>query len=203
MNRALLSHLARAGLLSVLVWSAVAAASDMRLAPCIQCHGANGASQGPEIPSLGGQPAFFALTQLFLFREGRRNSAPMNQAVKGISDDDMRAFADLIAKLPPPTAPTQTADAARFRHGEAIVRAQRCAACHGSDFTGSEQVPRLANQREDYLVKALREFKNGSRLGYGGAMAEVLSGVEAADLPDVAHYLAYLPAPAKRGAAAR
>lgn len=203
MIRMLGSYIARAALLVAVTSGVATAATDSRLSPCFQCHGPNGQSQSAEIPSLGGQPAFYVLTQLFLFREGRRSGAPMIQAVKGISDDDMRSYADLIAKLPAPKPPAQAADAARFKRGEALVRGQRCASCHGADFAGAEQVPRLANQREDYLLKALREFKSGARLGYGGAMAEVLAGVDAADLPDLAHYLAYLPPPAKRGASNR
>ena len=182
-----------AGLSLAISASAGGASPGPTLTACFGCHGPNGQSQTAEIPSLGGQPAFFGLTQLFLFREGRRNSAPMIQAAKGLSDDDMRAYADLIAKLPPPAPPAQPPDAKRFGHGEAVVRAQRCGACHGAVFAGGEQVPRLANQREDYLVKALREFKSGARLGYVGAMAEVLAVVAMDDLPDVAHYFAYFP----------
>ena len=63
---------------------------------------------------------------------------------------------------------------------------------HNPDFSGKDQVPRLANQREEYLLKALREFRSGKRLGYGGAMADVLAGLKDADLIDVAHYLSHL-----------
>lgn len=195
MTRTLGRYIGGAGLLCALLSGVATGATDSRLSSCFQCHGPNGQSQSAEIPSLGGQPAFFVLTQLFLFREGRRNSPPMIQAAKGMSDDDMRAYADLVAKLPAPKPAADAADAARFKRGEALVRAQRCGVCHGVDFAGAEQVPRLANQREDYLVKALREFKSGARIGYGGAMAEVLAGVDAAALPDLAHYLAHIRSP--------
>jgi cytochrome c553 len=57
-------------------------------------------------------------------------------------------------------------------------------------------MPRLANQREDYLLKALRDYKSGARVGYGNAvMPETVSGLSDADLADVAHFLAHVRVP--------
>jgi len=161
---------------------------------CFTCHGKEGRSQLPLTPSLGGQPSFFVVAQLFLYRDGRRDNAAMTEAAKNLSNEDLRAFADLISKLPPPAPPPQAPDAKRFERGVAIVQQQHCMTCHNPDFSGREQMPRLANQREDYLLKALREYKSGKRLGYGGAMASELSELKDADLVDLAYFLAYLPA---------
>jgi cytochrome c553 len=73
-----------------------------RLSTCLGCHGENGQSQNPDIPSLGAQQAFYVTEQLVMFRAGLRTYAPMNDATKGLSDDDVRSIADLIAKLPAP-----------------------------------------------------------------------------------------------------
>jgi cytochrome c553 len=167
-----------------------------RAAVCFACHGAKGQSQLPLTPSLGAQPSFFVVAQLFLFRDGRRGNAPaaMTDAAKTLTDDDLRAFGELIAKLPPPAPPGKSTDAQKFARGRALVVNQKCTTCHNPDLSGREQMPRLANQREDYLLKALRDYKSGARLGYGGAMAEELSGLKDADLVDIAQFLAYLPA---------
>jgi cytochrome c553 len=164
-----------------------------RVAVCLKCHGASGQSQEPLTPSLGGQPAFFLLTQLFLFREGRRESALMIENAKGFTDDDLRAFSAELAKLPPPAPPRDAPDAARFARGQALAEKWHCTVCHNPDLSGRDQMPRLANQREDYLVKALREFKRGARIGYGGAMTSELTGLTDADLVDLAHFLAHRP----------
>ena len=164
---------------------------------CFACHGRDGQSQLPLTPSLGGQPSFFVVAQLFLYRDGRRDNAGMIEAAKTLTNDDLRAFGDLISKLPPPAAPAQAPDAKRFARGVAIVQQQQCMTCHNPDFSGREQMPRLANQREDYLLKALRDYKSGKRLGYGGAMASELAELKDPDLVDLAHFLAYLPAPRK------
>jgi len=163
-----------------------------RFAACLACHGPGGVSQLALTPSLAGQPSFYAVTQLFLFREGRRHSEAMTAVAKGMSDADLRAFSDLIGKLPaPPAAAASGGDAARDAKGAALVERLRCASCHGSDFAGGQQVPRLAGQREDYLAKALTEFRAGTRVGYTSAMSEALAGTTPDELAVLAGYLAH------------
>ena len=168
--------------------SATVPASE-RFAACLACHGEGGVSRLPLTPSLAGQPSFYAITQLFLFREGRRQNEAMTAVAKGMSDADLRAFSELIAKLPPPPA-APASDAARSARGAAIAQRFRCASCHGADYAGGQQVARLAGQREDYLNKALAEFRAGTRVGYTSAMSEALAGIEPGELGDLAHYLA-------------
>jgi cytochrome c553 len=52
-------------------------------------------------------------------------------------------------------------------------------------------MPRLAGQREDYLIKALRDYKNGARSGDGAQMAEVVYALSDDDLKAVAHHIAH------------
>lgn len=164
---------------------------EARIAACLECHGASGRSQTPLTPSLGGQPEFFLLTQLFLFREGRREDAQMIERTKGFTDEDLRRFSKRLAGLAPPAPPADAPDPARFARGRALAARWHCTVCHNPDLSGRDQMPRLANQREDYLVKALREFKRGTRIGYGGAMVSELVALSDADLLDLAHYLAH------------
>ena len=164
---------------------------DERFVVCLACHGADGRSLIPGTPSLGGQPSFFVVAQLFLFREGRRDNAPMTAAAKGLTNADLLAFAERIKNLPPPPPPEQAPDRERFARGHALTRRHPCGVCHNPDFSGREQMPRLANQREDYLLKSMREYKSGARLGYGGAMAQELAGLTDQDLSDLAHFLAH------------
>lgn len=171
--------------------SVPAGSADDRFVVCLACHGADGQSRIPETPSLGGQPSFFSVAQLFLFREGRRDNAAMVAAAKGLTNDDLLAFAERITRLPPPPPPEEAPDATRFARGRTLTLRHPCGVCHNPDFSGREQMPRLANQREDYLLKAMREYKSGARLGYGGAMAQELAGLTDQDLIDLAHFLAH------------
>jgi cytochrome c553 len=160
------------------------------LSACGACHGEHGQSLTPEIPSLGGQPAPYLLIQLYLFREKQRTVEVMNQATEKFSDDDLRSVSDSLAKLPPPAAVTEPIDRTRIAHGNALISQHRCNSCHGLDLAGRDNVARLARQREDYLAKALREFKNNTRHGYDGAMADVMAQVRAEDIDDLAYTIA-------------
>jgi cytochrome c553 len=67
---------------------------------CAACHGPQGRSVMALTPSLAGQPSFYAITQLFLFRQGRRDNAAMAAIAKDMSDADLRGYSDVIGKLP-------------------------------------------------------------------------------------------------------
>ena len=190
---------ARTFFLAVLVFvsflptaDATAQSVDERFTVCLVCHGADGQSRIPETPSLGGQPSFFVVAQLFLFREGRRDNPAMIAAAKGLTNSDLTAFAERVTKLPPPPPPEDPPDSARFARGRTLTLRNPCGVCHNPDFSGREQMPRLTNQREDYLLKSMREYKSGARLGYGGAMAQELAGLTDQDLIDLAHFLSHL-----------
>jgi cytochrome c553 len=185
--------LATAGTATAQVAASSPAGSDRFATICAPCHGAGGVSTTAETPSLAGQHAFYAITQLFLFRAGRRANPVMTAIAREMTDADLRAYSETIAKLPPaPPAAPAPADPARMARGAALAQRDRCASCHGDDYAGDKQVPRVGGQREDYLAKTLAEFKAGARIGYTPAMNETLAGVDAQELPDLAYYLANL-----------
>jgi cytochrome c553 len=159
---------------------------------CAACHGANGRSDMPGVPVLAGQPSLYTITQLFLFREGRRNNDAMIALAKPMKDADLRGFSDFIGTLPPVPAPAPTAppDAARMSKGQALAQQHKCVFCHGADLSGGQQVPLIGGQKEDYVRVALQGFKSGDRPGYTRAMTEALSQVPVQDLDLLAYYLA-------------
>jgi len=176
-------------------WAPLAGAQSIteRLAPCYACHGDQGQSFNPDTPSLGAQPSPYLLIQLYLFREKMRNVELMNAAMKGFTDDDLRSFADTLAKLPPPPATAGPTDAARLDRGKALVHQHRCNICHLPDLAGRDNVPRIAGQREDFLVKTLREYKNNTRPGYDASMGDVMQPISDADILDLAYFTARQP----------
>jgi len=163
---------------------------EQRIAPCLACHGENGQSQTENTPSLGGQQAPYALIQIFMFREKLRVFEPMNEMAKPLTDDDLRLFSDFIAKMPKPAPPAEAGDPARMQLGRALVQQHRCDTCHNPDLSGKENVPRIANQREDYLAKTLAEYKNNSRHGYDASMADVMAPVTPEQITDLAYFIA-------------
>ena len=177
-------------LAGVLAAGARAATYDEKLATCLACHGEKGISETSEVPSLAGMPANFTLIQLFLFRQGTRKVEIMNDIAKDLTDDDLRKFGDYFSKLPPPAG--DAPDPAIAERAKAAVAKHRCASCHNPDFSGRDQMPRLAAQREDYLLKSLRDYKAGQRPGYEPTMDEVMRPISDSEIVDMSHYLARL-----------
>jgi cytochrome c553 len=162
---------------------------------CAACHGANGRSDMPGTPALAGQHSFYAITQLFLFRERRRSNEAMTAVARPMSDADLQGFANFIGALPPVLAPPPATppDAARMKKGAELAQQHKCLVCHGADFAGGQQVPRIAGQREDYLQMTLRGFKSGERPGYTMAMGEAVNRVTPDELDTLAYYAARFP----------
>ncbi len=180
-----------AALASVLVVASVRAETIAeRAAPCLACHGEKGQSETENTPSLGGQRAPYALIQLFMFREKLRVFEPMNEMAKALSDDDLRLFSDFIATLPKPVPPADAGDPARLQRAQVLARQYHCNSCHGPDFSGGDNVPRIANQREDYLARTMREYRDNSRHGYDATMAEALQPVTPEQIADLAYFIA-------------
>ncbi|GJD37316.1 c-type cytochrome [Methylobacterium aerolatum] len=162
-----------------------------RLAACVGCHGA-GTSTTEGVPSLGAQPADYVVTQLFQFREKQREAAPMNDIAAGFSDDDLRAYADAIATLPPPARSGAAPDDALKDRAQAIIGKHQCTSCHGADLAGHDAIPRIRAQREEYLAKALTAYRSNARPGYDPAMNEVAQDLKDDEIRDLAAYIARL-----------
>jgi cytochrome c553 len=160
-----------------------------RIGQCNACHGEDGNSLTPNIPSIAGQPAFFLLNQLFLMREGVRKVESMVPFVKDLKDSDIEALAKHFADLPAKPS-NEPIDQELVRRGAALAEARRCGSCHLPDLTGQIQMPRLAKQRIDYLLQSLREYRNGRRPGADTAMSAIIAGLSDDDLAALAHYSA-------------
>jgi cytochrome c553 len=81
------------------------------------------------------------------------------------------------------------ANAADVAAGRA--KAVQCQACHGMDGVAKiPEAPNLAGQNEDYLVKALNDFKSGARKNEMMSMvAKPLSDADIANLAAFYHSL--------------
>ena len=160
---------------------------------CVECHGEAGISQTENTPSLAGQPDQFIQWQLVFFRGGARKNEQMQAIAEQVSNEDVRSLGAYYASLTPPkdSKPDDNSDLSR-KGAEAAV-GRRCASCHGDAFAGTKAVARLAGQREEYLVKALHDYKSGVRSGgAGAAMTDVAYPLSDEEITALAHYLAHL-----------
>ena len=161
-----------------------------RAAQCAACHGAQGNSREPLIPSLAGQPRQFIENQLVLIREGLRDIPQMKGVLQDVKDEEIAALAGYFSAQVPAgvTAQPQTGP---YQRGLELSRKMHCASCHLPDFSGRQQIPRLAGQHEPYLLQAMQQFRDHSGLGRDTIMAASLYGLKDAELADLAHYLTH------------
>ena len=171
--------------------------SQEKVQLCAACHGDDGNSTNPQIPSIAGQPKLFIETQLVLFREELRKSEQMLPVVKGMKDAEIVKLAEHFSQLPAKGMESGPADKALTQRGSQKAKELRCGICHLSDFRGQNQVPRLAGQRETYLAGEMRAYRDGKRSGGDTIMAATLYGVSDADIKALAHFLSRSSAPAR------
>jgi cytochrome c553 len=158
---------------------------------CIGCHGPNGNSTMPGIPSLAAQNARYIYLQLRDFQEGRRSNDMMTPMTAGLSKDDMREIADYYSKQKLSSKGFK-ADAEKAKLGKAKADETLCAMCHLGEFVGQNEIPKVAGQNYDYVVKSLTDFKAKTRTNDAGNMTSVASTLSAADIENLAHYIAGL-----------
>ncbi len=160
---------------------------------CTGCHGEGGISQTENIPSLAAQPDQFIQWQLVFFRSGSRKNEQMQPIVEQINNDDIRNLGAYFASLTPPKASTPDDNPDLSRKGAEAAAGRRCASCHTDTFAGTKAVARIAGQREEYLLKALHDYKSGVRAGGSmAAMADVAYPLSEEEITALAHYLAHL-----------
>ena len=171
----------------------VAAGKAKAAEVCGACHGENGISQTENIPSLGGQLDQYIQWQLVYFRAGSRKNEQMQPVVEQLNNEDIRNLGAYFASLEPPKASQGDDDPDLSKKGAQAAAGRRCASCHTDNFAGTKAVARVAGQREEYLNKALHDYKSGVRSGGGqAAMAEVAYPLSEEEITALAHYLAHL-----------
>jgi cytochrome c553 len=169
-------------------------------AGCFACHGVDGAATenglaaDKNVPNLAAQPDLYLQFQLVFFRKGVRKNDVMNAMAEQLSDDDLRNVSAYFASLPAPNLPPPPDTVPQDTElGGKIAQAIHCTNCHGDHFEGVDNIARLAGQREDYVYKALRDFKSGARTSTGAAgMAEVVYPLGDTEMKALAHYVSRL-----------
>ena len=161
---------------------------------CAACHGLDGNSAIPTIPSLAGQPRQFITQALFMFREGQRKNEQMTPFAAKLSNADLNDLAQYYAaqKMTPPTRQPNADIVARAR---AVTEKNNCVACHTATLVGQQHIPRLAGQHKPYLLEQLKAFKASTRADLDGTMTSAAQGLAVDELEMVAEYLATLVAP--------
>jgi cytochrome c553 len=158
---------------------------------CVACHGPMGNSTSPDHPVLAGQTARYLYLELRDFKAGRRSDPRMSPMAANLSPEDMHDLADYFAaQQPVPVvfkADPIKVDAGRKKAAEVL-----CTMCHLGGFIGQNEMPRVAGQHYQYIVKQLEDFRARRRTNDAGSMTSVTAGLSDADIENLANYIVNL-----------
>ncbi|MGM0594259.1 MAG: c-type cytochrome [Pseudomonadota bacterium] len=177
-----------------------AAAGKTKANTCVACHGADGNSTNPIWPRLAGQHADYTAKQLAEFKSGARKDPTMNGMATPLSEQDMADLAAFFASQSAGVgAPADEEKAARgkalYQGGDKGKGISACMACHGPAGGGiaGAGFPSLSGQHQAYVVKALKDFRSGTRDNdLNGMMRDIAAKMSDADIEAVAEYIAGL-----------
>lgn len=126
---------------------------------CLGCHGIEGYKNAYpmySVPRLEGQSPDYLAAALQGYRDGDRAHLTMHSQAASLSDEDILDIAAYLAGQP--LVPTGRAS------GPVPQAATLCVSCHGQDGVAiAPTYPSLAGQHEDYLARALDEYRRGGR----------------------------------------
>jgi cytochrome c553 len=128
---------------------------------CLGCHGIEGyrnAYPSYRVPKLGGQKETYLVLALKGYRDNMREHPTMNAHAQSLSDEDIENVSAYIATLGADTV------ASGGSEGGSFDAAATCSACHGQNgISVSPSWPTLAGQHEEYLLHALKQYRDGAR----------------------------------------
>ncbi|MEE4376056.1 MAG: cytochrome c [Candidatus Competibacteraceae bacterium] len=167
------------------------AAGEYKFKTCAGCHAIAGYTNvypSYHVPRLGGQHPEYIIAALKAYQAGDRQHPTMHANAYSLSEQDMADIAAYVANFgPAEDAPPVQGNAAA---GKKI--AANCVACHGQDGNGPDpNFPRLAGQHEDYLLKVLQEYHQGTR--NNAIMKGMVATLSEQDLADLAAFYASQP----------
>jgi cytochrome c553 len=163
-----------------------AKAGEKKAELCLLCHKPN--SREAWIPTLEGQTREYLIAQVKAFKEKRRSNTAMQTNVLTLSDRDIRDIADYFASRKPLRG-AYTLDGARVARGKVLTEEAQCGKCHGLDYSGKKEVPRLAGMEPRYSASQLMAFAAGTR---SHPAVPVFSSLAQVDAMSIAQYLAAL-----------
>lgn len=178
------------------VVDAQASAQTLVTHVCETCHGKNGNSTDPSVPSLAGQGSTYLRSQLAAFQAQRRVGV-MSGIAMNLSNTDVRDAARYFSQQILQPHPSRTADSNGLRRGQAIydvgvaaTNVPACASCHALDGAGlPSEFPRLAGQHSRYVATQLRAFRSNERLSINTMMQSVAAKLSDDEIKAVANYI--------------
>jgi cytochrome c553 len=125
------------------------------------------------------------------FKESRRKDPQMSPSIAVLTESDMQELAEYFS--------SQTLNRGSFKPepglaaaGKKLAEERQCASCHQASYKGLKDSPRLTRQKYTYLVKQMKDFRDGHRTNDNGAMAASVKDLSDAQVESLAHFLTSL-----------
>lgn len=179
-----------------------AAAGEGKAGLCGGCHGFDGNSEDATYPRLAGQYAGYIVKQIKDFQSGHRanNDTMAGMAAMVGSDQDAKDIGAFFSEqkmkgaLTKPDQDLLAKGEKLFRQGNPKSGVYGCINCHGEKGKGkSEDVsvfPVIGGQHRAYLIKQLKEFRDGKRENDpAGMMSAIADKLTDQEIEAVAEYL--------------
>ena len=153
-------------------------------AACVKCHGEEGNSSTPGIPSLAGQQPHYLVTAIQEYHEGGRRKAPMESILRDASKLELESLALYFASRTPAQRPAPPVGDPQA--GEPLTA--MCGGCHGPNgVSGDAATPSLAGQDPRYLLKSIKAYRT-SRQHWG--MQRYVAGLRDQDMEHISAFYA-------------
>jgi len=162
-------------------------AGKIKAYTCSGCHGIvnyNNAYPTYRVPRIGGQNQEYLVIALQAFRSGERTHNNMNLQAEGLSDQDIE---DIAVYLAGQTDDAEAQNIGSFAAGQS--KSASCHACHGETGLSTQPIfPNLGRQHQNYLSKALHDFREGRRPS--PVMSGFATGLSDEDIEDISAWYA-------------
>jgi len=138
------------------------AAGKVKGYTCTGCHGIPGYKNSYpmyKVPKIGGQSSTYLITALTAYKTGERLHPTMMLQAESLNRIDISDIASWLTSFD-----METPAATVARNSSVPDKTQTCQTCHGTDGLGTDPAyPALAGQHRSYIIRALRDYRDGSR----------------------------------------
>ena len=170
-------------------------------AMCIGCHGIKGYQASfPEVyrvPMIAGQSAKYIAASLTAYKKGDRKHPTMRAISESLTDQNIADLAAFYSQQGLPEGKSAAPKEAKAASAQvtALLNKANCASCHGANYSApiDPSYPKIAGQHADYLLVALKAYKNDANQVVGrnnAIMAGMAKQYTNAELKLMANYLA-------------
>jgi len=163
--------------------------AESLIGACARCHGADGNSPG-QYPSLARQNAEYTAKQLLDFKSKARKDIQMSPMVGVLTEENIPILAKYYAGefISRPRG----IDKELAAQGKKVAAELKCASCHQKNYRGKKEVPRLSRQKRLYLVKQMKDYRDGKRTNDNGVKTSEVKNLTDDQIKVLSHYFSGL-----------